>query len=383
MQHTSYIEISRSAYEHNLAYMKNLFGDEIVFSSVVKGNAYGHGIDTFVPMAMSCGVNHFSVFSADEAMRVHKASDGRVTILILGMINEEQMAWAIEHNIEFYVFDMNRLIRSVRLAKQINKPALVHIEVETGMNRTGFDPKQLSQVIQILQNEADHLIFSGFCTHYAGAESIANYYRVKKQKNYFGKYLKKIKSNHLIPQLIHTACSAAAMRYPSTRMDMVRIGILQYGFFPSREVLIHHLSKTKQQDYPLRRLISWKSTVMDIKTVKAGEFIGYGTSHLANVDMKIATVPVGYSHGFNRSLSNTGRVLIRGQRLGVVGIVNMNMMSIDVTTLPEIEQGDEVVLIGRQGDLEISVASFSDNSNLLNYELLTRLPGDIPRSIVD
>jgi alanine racemase len=122
---------------------------------------------------------------------------------------------------------------------------------------------------------------------------------------------------------------------------------------------------------------------MDVKNVKAGEFIGYGTSFLAQQDMKVATVPVGYFHGFSRSLSNRGRVLIKGERINVVGMVNMNALIVDVTLIDGVNKGDEVVLIGKQGDLEISVSAFGEMSVQLNYELLTRLPADIPRNIVN
>ena len=122
---------------------------------------------------------------------------------------------------------------------------------------------------------------------------------------------------------------------------------------------------------------------MNIKHVKQGEYIGYGTSYLATSDIKVATVPVGYGHGFSRSLSNQGRALVRGMRVTVVGIVNMNMMMLDVTGVDGAERGDEVVMIGTQGDLSLSVSSFSDYSDQLNYELLTRLPHDIPRRVVD
>ena len=188
---------------------------------------------------------------------------------------------------------------------------------------------------------------------------------------------------NVIPKQIHTACSAAALRYPKSQMDMVRLGIVQYGFFPNKEIYIEYLTKKKITEDPLRRLISWKSKVMDVKTVKAGEFVGYGTSYLANSNLKIATIPVGYSHGFSRSLSNQGRVLIHGQRVSVIGIVNMNMITVDVTKIEHVKKGDEVVLIGKQGDLEISVSSFSEFSDQVNYELLTRLPQKIPRFIVD
>ena len=383
MQHTSKILLSRSALKHNLKFINQIIGANTLFSSVIKGNAYGHGIEQFVPLARDCGVNHFSVFSADEAYRVRATLAPKVPIMIMGMIDNDQLEWAIQNGIEFFVFEIDRLEQAVAVAKKMNIPAKIHIEIETGMNRTGFSVKIFSKILQFIMDESKHLVVKGLCTHFAGAESIANYHRVKKQKNSYDRAYKKMVNFGILPEFKHTACSAATIRYPKTRMDLVRIGILQYGFFPSREILIHYLTKHKEHSYPLKRLITWKSKVMNVKTVKTGEFVGYGTSYLANTDLKIATVPVGYSHGFSRSLSNQGRVLIHGHRVSVVGTVNMNMMSVDVTDLENVKKGDEVILIGKQGDLEISVASFSEFSVQLNYELLTRLPSNIPRQIVD
>ena len=380
---TSYLEISKSALEHNIQFLKNYIGNDVQISSVVKGNAYGHGLEVFVPLAEHCGINHFSVFSADEALRVHNSSTQNSTVMVMGLISNEQLEWAIENNIEFYVFEQDRLEKALETAKRIGKIAKVHIEVETGMNRTGFATDQLSAVLKLLKNNPANIQFKGLCTHFAGAESIANYYRIHKQQQIFQKVIKKVASTGLMPVQKHTACSAAALRYPKFQMDMVRLGIIQYGFFPNKEILIEYLTKKKQTENPLKRLISWKSHVMDVKKVKTGEFVGYGTSYLANSDLKIAIIPVGYAHGFGRNLSNQGIVLINGQRVSVVGTVNMNMITVDVSQVNSVEKGDEVVLIGKQGDLEISVSSFSEFSDQVNYELLTRLPENLPRLIVD
>ena len=173
------------------------------------------------------------------------------------------------------------------------------------------------------------------------------------------------------------------LRYPSTHWDLVRIGILQYGFFPSRETFIEYVTQSAEPaEDPLRRIISWKSRVMDVKSVPVGQFVGYGSSYLANANIRVAQIPVGYGHGYSRNLSNQGRVLIRGHRVNVVGMVNMNLIQVDVTEVPEVAVGDEVVLIGRQGEQEISVSSFSEFSDQINYELLTRLPPSIERRII-
>lgn len=380
---TSHIEISKNALQHNLNFLRNFIHDNVIISSVVKGNAYGHGINLFTPLAEECGIDHFSVFSADEALHVYESTGNQNTIMIMGYADNHELEWAIENDIEFFVFELSRLEKSIELAKKLKKKAKVHIEIETGMNRTGFHFKKLPKVIEILKKNSDYISFSGLCTHYAGAESIANYYRIKKQRANYQKALKKMEEGGLSPALKHTACSAAALRYPKTQMDMARLGIVQYGFFPNKEVLIEYLTKKKVTENPLKRLITWKSKVMDVKPVKTGEFIGYGTSFLANSDMKIAVIPVGYSNGFSRSLSNSGRVLINGQRVSVIGIVNMNMITVDISQVEDVKKGDEVVLIGKQGDLEIGVSSFSEISNQVNYEMLTRLPSDIPRIVVD
>jgi alanine racemase len=133
----------------------------------------------------------------------------------------------------------------------------------------------------------------------------------------------------------------------------------------------------------IHRLMTWKSKIMAVKNVKKGEFIGYGTSFMADRPMKIATVPVGYGYGYSRGLSNQGIILVKGKRCSVVGLVNMNVLMADVTHIPSVEKNDEVILIGEEGDQEISVGSFSELSNQLNYEMLSRLPADIPRIIVD
>lgn len=134
---------------------------------------------------------------------------------------------------------------------------------------------------------------------------------------------------------------------------------------------------------PLSRVITWKSVVMSVKKIKTTNFIGYGTSFMAKRDMKVAIIPIGYAHGYSRSLSNHGRVLVQGQRCVVIGLVNMNMIAVDVTDIKTVKKGEEVVLIGSQNEGVISIASFGDYSNQLNYELLTRISKSIPRKIID
>ncbi len=165
-------------------------------------------------------------------------------------------------------------------------------------------------------------------------------------------------------------------------MDMVRIGIMSYGFWPTRETYLQYIHHQSDRTDPLQRAISWKSRIMSVKHVGEGQFVGYGFGYQAQQDMQVAIVPVGYSNGYSRQLSNNGHVLIKGQRADVIGTVNMNMVLVNTSQIEGVATGDEVVLLGRQGDNEITVASFADMNNSLNYELLSRLPERIERVII-
>lgn len=382
MFETSIIELSQSALEKNLGFIRKLAGDEVRVSSVVKGNAYGHGIDLFVSMAEKAGVKHFSVFSADEALKVLQHQKNGAEIMIMGYIDKAELMWALENNIEFFIFDLGRLESALELAQKHKMKARIHLHLETGMNRLGLEEDELLKAIDLLKKYPSCFQLEGVCTHYAGAESITNYTRVKSQIHEYKRRIRLLTRHEVAPKYQHTACSAALVSYPQTRMDMVRVGILQYGFFPTQETLIQHIKNKEDKTDPLARVLKWKSKIMSTKEISTGEFVGYGTTYLASADTRIAVVPVGYAHGYSRLLSNQGRVLICGKQLSVIGTVNMNLILVDLTEAPEAQPGDEVVLIGSQGDLSISVASFGEFTNQLNYELLTRLPLNIPRKVV-
>ena len=379
---TSSINLSHSALKNNLDFIKSQLKRNVRLCSVVKGNAYGHGIKEFTFMAMKEGVNYFGVYSADEAYVLRNNSDAEMDIFVMGAIDDEALEWAIQNDIEFSVFDFIRLEKILKTAKKLKKRAKVHIEMETGMRRTGFAPDSTSKLITLLKNNSNYIVFQGLFTHYAGAESKANHFRIEEQINNFKVLQKQFTISNLKPVYIHSACSAALLNYPETQGNMVRIGILQYGFWPNMETHTRYTGETENNPYLLRRVISWVTRIMTITQVKKGDFIGYGTAYLAHKNMHIAVLPVGYSHGYSRNLSNVGSVLINGKKAAVVGIVNMNSISVDITDAGKVEKGDEAVLIGNQKNNSITVSSFGDQSQQLNYELLTRLPVYIPRKII-
>lgn len=383
LHYPSVIELSKSALENNFRFLREYYGEDVRISSVVKANAYGHGISHFVSIAESCGIDHFSVFSLDEAVQVRSALRNHADVMVMGWIDPADYEMAVADEYEFYVFEPEVLPLAIEASKKTGKKAKIHLEIETGMNRTGLTSVELRACVKILKQNPDNFIIRGLCTHYAGAESISNYFRIQKQYKNYNRTYKWLARQGIVPDIMHTACSAASVAYPKTRMDMVRVGILQYGFWPSPETFIYYTHGNHTNQNPLSHVISWKSSLMSIKNVKSGEFVSYGTTYLAKQDMTIAIIPTGYSTGYSSSLSNQGRVLIHGQRVGVVGMVNMNMLIIDITGIEEVKIGDEVVFIGDQGEQDITVASFVEFSDQLNYEVLARLPQNIPRVIVE
>ena len=379
MLHTSYIELDGAALNANIKFLKSLLPPSTKFSMVVKANAYGHGIEDLLPMIEDCGVDHFSVFSLAEAMRVQECMRENSDVMILGFVDDDYLDWVIDKGLSFYVFTLERLQATIEAARQAGRPARIHIELETGMHRTGFCEDQLPRIWQLIQDNREHLQIEGLCTHYAGAEDFAVHDRIKEQVATFKRLCDAFEDQGINPRYKHTACSGALFNYPETIMDMVRIGIACYGFWPNQETRMSYLREHSLTEDPLKRILSWKSKILSVNRVPEGKYVSYGKSYLTTRPSKIATVPVGYGYGFSRDLSNNGHVLVGGQRVPVIGFVNMNMVVVDVTEVEEVKVQDEVVLIGQQGDKTMTVSSFSDMNNSMNYELLTRLPGHIPK----
>lgn len=382
-RHSSRIELSQSALQNNIDFIRAKAGEGTVISSVVKANAYGHGIQEFVPMAEKCGIRHFAVASSYEAEEVLEARTTDADIMIMGILYPEDLPWVIEEEIAYFVYDYPRLERSVEVAAEAGKKARIHLELETGGNRTGMEREQLGPAVDLLKDHPDKLTLEGVCTHYAGIESLSNQFRIQRQQKQFGEMCKEISSAGITPGLRHTACSAAVLAFPETVMDMVRVGTAQYGLWPSPDIYNLHLRQEERvSDRPLRQVLSWKTDIMHLKRVAEGEFIGYGTAYRAPRGMQVAVIPLGYGNGYDRSLSDGGHVLIRGEEAPIVGTVNMNVFMVDVTDIEDVQIRDEVVLIGCQQDKAISIKSFTEVTDIINNEFVSRLPSAINRRIV-
>lgn len=383
VKHSSRIDLSQSSLKANFNFLRKKIGEEVLISSVVKANAYGHGILEYVPMAEKCGINHFSVASSFEAEEVLEVKKPETRVMIMGIIYEEDIPWAIENEIEFYVYNYDRLSIVCEIAKKLDKVAHIHLEIETGANRTGVSKREFSKCLTLIKRYSGNIEFVGLCTHFGGAETFANDFKIQKQLKSFNEYYAVCKRRKILPAMRHLASSAAALSFPKSRFEMVRIGVAQYGYWPSPDVYYHHLNETgKRSEKGLRRIFTWKTEIMDIRQVDEGEFIGYGTAFQAIRDMKVAVLPLGYSNGYPRGLSNRGHVLIRGKKAPITGLINMNLFMVDVSHIPGVKVGDEVVLIGRQKNNHIGVASFTQTTQLRNQEMMSRLPSAIPRQAI-
>lgn len=382
MQPSSWIELDEGRLQRNLRFLRRAMGKTPRYCSVVKGNAYGHGISEFVPMAERCGVRHFAVFSAEEAFQALSARTKDSSVMIMGQLDASDVLWAVENGVSFFVFDLSRLDVALRAAKTIDGVARVHLELETGLYRTGLSDRSVRAALRRMTNRPELVSLEGICTHLSGAESSANYFRISEQLAAFRRRGELFGPD--VPR--HIACSAAVFSYPDSIHDMVRVGIAQYGYWPSEETRLFYLrtgvERARRERSRLARVMTWKSRIMSFTTVPAGSFVGYGLGHQVLHKTRIATVPVGYSHGMPRAQSDSGQVLVHGRPCRIIGTVSMNSHTIDVTDVPEAKIGDEVVLIGEQEGGEISVGSFGERTHVLNYEVLARLSTRIPRYVV-
>ena len=374
----TWIEIDSACLEANVdALRKHIAPAE--FCMVVKGNAYGHGYDPIVPIAEAIGVRRFAVFSAREAASFLRTSDGKSRLMVMGHADHANLPWMVQHDLEPWINDVHDWPALRAAAEEQGRPVRVHLELETGMNRTGL---LVEDAVTIAKEIHAHplVTLEGVCSHLAGRESGENDDRIIRQRRRFDQFLQMLGSIGIRPNVRHLSSSAAALLDPECRLDLCRMGIAPYGLWPSREV--YRTIKARSDPIMLHNVLQWKSRVIAVKEVGDGEFVGYGNAHEVEGDTRIAVVGVGYSNGFARGLSNRGHVLIGGRRASILGLVGMNMIQVHIGHIPDVQVGDEVVLIGRQGASEISVASFADFNSIVNYELMTRLSQDVPRIVV-
>jgi alanine racemase len=374
--HNTWVEIDKEALLSNAAAIRSAMSSDCALMVVVKSNAYGHGLET-VASAVAEKADWFGVNTLEEAMVVEKLDLG-LPIAILGHTPLEKLAGVVEHGFRQVLFRVDAARALSQAAGRIGKNAIVHIKIETGTHRLGVPLFELEAFLQEV-TALPGLDIEGIYTHFANIEDTLDPSYAQLQLKRFREALEVTKRAGIEPLVVHTAASAGVILYPETHFSMVRVGIGTYGIWPSRETRI--AARAANREIDLTPVATWKARLAQIKTVVAGDYVGYGLTFQAPRTMRLAVVPVGYYEGYDRKLSNSGRALVRGRSVPVVGRVAMNMMMVDVTEVGA-EADDEVVLLGRQGDAVISADEIAEKTGTISYEVASRIHPDIPRVLV-
>jgi alanine racemase len=373
--HTTWVELSRAALRHNLAAIKARVVPAAVMA-VVKGNAYGHG-QREVAEALRDTAEWFGVNALHEAQALR--DDGHtVPILILGALHPEQVQAMVCGDFRQVIYDVASLELLGAAAERNGRMARVHLKVETGTNRQGVQGEELARLATAARRHP-LVELEGLYTHYANIEEAGDFGYAAHQFARFEREVRSVEAGGAVP-VKHTACSAAAILYPQTHFNLIRLGISLYGLWPSEET--RRAACVAERALTLTPALSWKCRVAQVKELAEGEAVGYGCTFRTERPTRLAVLPVGYYEGFDRGLSNNGEVLIRGRRAPIAGRVCMNMSMVDVTEIPGVRAGDEAVLIGRQGEDELTAEEMAARIDTINYEVVTRIGASVPRVLV-
>ena len=366
------LEIDLGAVGRNVVRMREIAAPA-AFAAVVKADAYGHGI-VEIARAIADEVDTFCTYRADEAATLRAA--GIVNpILVLGPVEPQELALAHESRASIAIWSKGSFRRdAARAARQLEAPLGIHAKIETGLGRLGLDADRATAAIASYLDDPDFTL-GGVFTHLAAAEELESAF-TREQLTRFNAALAPL-GNTLAERGVrrHAAASAAAMLYPESRLEMVRSGIAIYGIWPSPET-----QRLMDGTMELEPALSWRTNIVAIRNVEAGRPVGYGCSYQTQRDSKIAVLPIGYAEGIPRSASNSGHVLVLETLVPIVGRICMNMAFIDVTDVPDASVGSIVTLIGRDGRLVRTANDFAADAGTIGYEIVARLPHDIPRS---
>ena len=365
-KYRSWVEVDLDNFTANLREIKRLIGGNAAIMQTVKADAYGHGAIEISRAALREGARMLGVANADEGIQL-RVGGIEAPVIILGPSTGAELADIIKYHLTPSVSDMKfAAILEEQLAKA-GRSLPVHVEVDTGMGRGGtMHTEALDLIRQIMS--MPHLILEGLFSHLAASETISGYN--DEQWRLFSELLAELQRQGIHIPIRHMDNSGAILNYPGLELEMTRPGIMTYGIYPSEE------TKNKALLAPV---MSFKTTIALIKDFPSGYGIGYNRTYVTTKKTRVATIPVGYGDGYPFVMSNRGEALIRGRRAPVIGRVSMDMLTLDVTHIPQCEPGDEVVLMGRQQDEYISANEIASRAGTISYEILCALGKRAPR----
>ncbi|MGB9867907.1 MAG: alanine racemase [Bacillota bacterium] len=358
------MEVDLAAIRHNVRVIRRRLGPGVRFMAVVKANGYGHGAVEVARTALEVGASYLGVATVDEAVELRKAGLD-APILVLGPVLPEGAEAAVKWDVTATVFSDGQVDALARECLRQRKKGKVHVKVDTGMGRIGLRHPQ--EVISLCSRVlSGPLELEGVYTHFACAEEETKH-KASWQLKAFQEVLAIMEQAGIKVGIRHAANSAAALEFPESHLDMVRVGIAMYGYHP----------RPGTRGLDLRPALTWKARVVQVKRLPHGTPIGYGWSYTTRGEEIIATVCVGYADGYRRGLSDKGWVLVRGKKAPVVGRVCMDQLMVRLDQ--EVEPGEEVVLLGCQSNECISADNIGDWLDTISYEVLTSIGERVPR----
>ena len=379
MHSLSWVEIEAARLYRNISLFKKLIGKERILCPAVKANAYGHGLEQSALIMVEAGADWLSVNSLFEAVLIRKAGI-KVPIYIMGYVPIDELKIVVENEFHLVVYNKETLYVLAKITAELQKPAFTHLKLETGNYRQGITEDQLADFLNIYR-EYPLIQIIGVATHFANAEDNTDSSYVFFQLNNFKKMISLIEQAGFLPKYRHCANSAAIILFEETYFNMVRLGILAYGLWPSEGVK-QFAAEQKKFLLELAPVLTWKTKVVQVKDVPAGAVIGYGCTYKATRLMRLAIIPVGYYDGYDRGLSSLAYVLIHGKKAPVRGRICMNITMVDVTEIPNVKLEDEVVLVGSQLDEQISAEQMAKWLSTINYEVTTRIREGLMRKVI-
>jgi alanine racemase len=372
----TWCEISRGALAGNLSEFRRITGPGCRLAPVVKSNAYGHGLVLASRVVAEAGADALCVNDLWEAARLREAGTA-LPIHCLGYIPPVQAGDAAVLNASLVLYD-EAVARALDCAgRNAGRAVDVHIKVETGTNRQGLRLGEALRLAGVVRGLAG-VRLAGLSTHFADIEDTTDHAFARSQIDAFQAAVLALQADGHDMPVLNVGNTAATILWPEAHMDMVRVGIGAYGMWPSKETFLS-AALTMRDRIALAPALTWKTRVVQLKDVPTGDWVSYGRTFRTTHATRLAVLPIGYYDGYDRGLSNTAYVLVRGRRAQVRGRVCMNMVMVDVTDVPGAEVGDEVVLLGRAGGDAVTAEQMATWAGTINYEVTTRIAESVPR----
>jgi len=353
----TFAEIDLNAFSHNLKQVRLKVGKDRKIISIIKADAYGHGAVEIAKRSSVSGADMLGVSTVGEGIELREA-EIESPILLLGGCSKGDAEYIVSYNLKSIIYSFDAVLNLSKEAERQGKIADVHIKVDTGMGRIGIQSDEVMGFVKKVSS-FKNIKIEGILTHFATAYEVDKEFTERQIKIFKG-VIEELKKSGFLFSFMHASNSAAIVNYPDSYFNTVRPGIILYGSIPFDFPV---------EDFLIKPVMSWKTSIVHLHNTPEKTGISYGRRFITKRNSIIATIPVGYADGYSRSLSNKVQVIIKGRRVNQIGTICMDMCMIDVTDLPDVKVGDDVVLLGRQGDEEIKVEELASIAGTISYEI--------------